>query len=211
MIGHSIRFLTVAATIGYASVACADDALIWQFSRSSDVAYVARLGSKLPTPWTSSMGTETRIVGPDLRASGNPLSLWASVEVPGLRESPAKSSRLEARLDGRSGRRSMTIVDNATLGYGAFDLSLDRLLLLSLDPSGDAKPHAKLIQSGRVTLKRTNTAVLAQASRGDEERWRTSIAVEQKLRETITLTGSVNRLQGENQTARVRAEWRYNW
>lgn len=202
--------LALAAALSLAApVVHADDRLIWQFTRSSDISYLARLGGRLQTGWQSGIGADARIVGPDLRQSGNPLALWATVDIPTAQRPAGTTTRIEARIDGGTSKRSVRVTDHSVRAFPAFDLDFDRLLFLSYDPSAGA--HAEVSQTSRVTLKRTRTSVLVRTSRNDRDPWQTRVAVEQRLREAIKLTGSIDRTADRKQTGRLRAEVNYRW
>lgn len=197
-------------------VAHADDEkpgrVVWEFSKSSDVSYQARLGRYLPVPWKTSVGAEAKMAGPDPRLSGLPVALWASIELPReSTETTKRATRLDARMEARTGVRRLILSDTLTTQRSFIDLSLERRLTMSFEPREGGRPHAGAMQKGRIAIAGSGTSVIFSTSANDTGRWHNSIALEQKLRKTITLSATVNELDRSERKARFRADWKYKW
>lgn len=195
------------------SVANAGDRpLIWEFSKQSDTSYSARVGSSLPHVPEASIGADVRMRGPNPAVFDDPVSLWADLQLAERRKPQAKrSAHLNARIDGRSGRRSVSLDNTVSRRLQRLDAELSQRVTVFQEPAGDRKTRLRASQSVRLSSPATRTAVTAQASRSDSESWQTSIAVEQYLRKSIRLSASVENPGTANRAGRLGARYRYNW
>ena len=209
------RFLAALAVLALPPLSPAiagERPLIWEPSKSSDTSYSVRMGSHLPTDRASSMGAEVRMRGPNPEQFGNPVSLWGTVT---LAEPPAagdgRSTRLDARIDGHNGRRRVSLNNTLTKSLPGLDAELCQDYALDYEPLGDGRLHAQAAQSVRLSSPRTGMVLHMRTSRSDDEGWRTSIGIEQPLRNAITLTATIEDPARESRKGRFRASYRYNW
>ncbi len=189
-----------------------DRPLIWEFSKQSDTSYSARLGSSLPRVPEASIGADIRMRGPNPAVFHDPVSLWADLQLAERSKPRAKrSAHLNARIDGRSGRRSVSLDNSVTRRLQRLDAELSQRVTVFQEPAGNHKARLRASQSVRLSSPATRTTVTARASRSDSESWQTSIAVEKYLRESIRLSASVENPGTSSRAGRLGARYRYDW
>lgn len=211
---HTLAAVLAAFLMPVVSVpAAADDRpLIWEFSKQSDTSYSARVGSSLPRAPEASIGTEIRMRGPDPAVFDDPVSLWAALQL-AERGEPAegRSTRLNARMDGRSGRRSVSMDNSVAHRFGGLDAELRQHVTVFQDSASSRKARMRTTQSVRLSSPATRTTVTVRASRTDDETWRTGLTVDQDLRRSVRVSASVDNPGRDNRVGRISARYRYSW
>jgi hypothetical protein len=193
--------------------ATADDRpLIWEFSKQSDTSYSARAGSSLPRAPEASIGTEIRMRGPDPAAFDDPVSLWATLQL-AERGDPVegRSTRLNARMDGRSGRRSVSMDNSVAHRFGRLNAELRQHITVFQEPASSRKARMRTTQSVRLSSPATRTTVTVRASRTNDETWNTSLAVDQDLRRSVRVSASIDNPGRHSRAGRITARYRYSW
>lgn len=189
-----------------------DRPLIWEFSKQSDTSYSARVGSSLPHVPEASVGADVRMRGPDPAVFGDPVSLWADLRLAEQSKPRVKrATHLKARIDGRSGKRSVSLDNSVTRRLHTLDTEFRQNLSVFQEAASNRNTRLRASQSVKLSSPATRTAVTARASRTDGESWQTSIALEQELRKSIRLAASVENPGTRNRAGRVSARYRYSW
>lgn len=186
--------------------------LIWEFSKSSDTSYLARLGSRLPAGRTSSMGADVRIRGPKIEDFGNPVALWGTVLLSERAQAGKRqSARVDARIDGADRKRSISVNNTFVANLPGLDAELRQDYALDHRPRNDDRLHARTSHSLRLSSPKTRTVVQLEASRTDKEAWRTRLDLEQPLRKAISIGATLEDAPGESTKSRFRASYRHTW
>lgn len=203
---------TFLSPVAFAPAAAGDRPLIWEFSKQSDTSYSARVGSTLPHAPEASIGTEIRVRGPNPAVFGDPVSLWAALQLAEQGEpAEGRSTRLNARMDGRSGRRSVSMDNSVAHRFGRLNAELRQHITVFQEPASKRKARIRTTQSVRLSSPATRTTVTVRASRTNDETWNTSLVVDQDLRKSVRVSASVDNPGRHSRAGRISARYRYSW
>ena len=187
-------------------------ALIWAPAKNSDRSYSARIGAKLPTETPLRAGLE---MGMNASEGGalvdTPVKLWGnmtllSTNLPGVKI----AGDIGVLMNAITGSSAWTMTTSQKrIATPDFDLEANRNMTLRYDGTAQQWSGLDVSQSLRLTRSATGTAfVLTGASRDTFDDFSSSVALEQKLGENLTVTGSFN--QGYEDRFRPTVNARYN-
>jgi hypothetical protein len=186
--------------------------LIWKPVKNSDQSYTTRIGAKIPTSMPIRAGLEMGLnasKGGDL--VDTPVRLWGTVTL------------LAEQLPGVTLARDVGVLMNAITGSGTvsvtssqkriatseLDFEANRNVTVRYDGTSQQWSGMDVSQSLRLTRSQTGTAfVLTGASRDTFNEFSTGVAVEQRLGDHLTLSGTLN--QGYEDHFRPGVSARYN-
>ncbi len=201
------------ALAGFASPASAQERpLIWEFTKDSDTNYLAKIGSRLPTPHRSSLGADVRMRGPDPERFGNPVSVWVSAHLAG-REQPGNSRALDvnARLEGAHGNGNVSVRNHLVRQWALFEAEVNQEVSIEFRPAEERRRYVRQSQELILKAPRTKTELHLRTARANAEQWRTTIFLMQKLRDRVELTATLEEPGRENAKSRFAARYHYQW
>lgn len=186
--------------------------LIWAPAKNSDRSYSARIGAKLPTETPLRAGLE---MGMNASEGGalvdTPVKLWGnmtllSTNLPGVRI----AGDIGVLMNAITGSSAWTMTTSQKrIATPDFDVEANRNMTLRYDGTAQQWSGLDVSQSLRLTRSATGTAfVLTGASRDTFDEFSSSVALEQRLGENLTVTGSFN--QGYEDRFRPSVNARYN-
>lgn len=215
------------ALIAAAFIACAmlsagtaranDKPLIWTPVKNSSDSYAMRMGSRLPTEWEASAGTEVSFAGSNLEKvnrPSNPVNFWGSVKLPLARGKAAPSTAdVNVRLNGLTGSRSVSVSRSRSLVLTPeFAAQLDDFYTLNYDHGGDRRIDMRTTGSVRILSNSTGTSVFARGSRSTrDQEWQASVGVEQKVLTGINLRANIDNLAARHKTGSFGASYAHRW
>ncbi|MFK0382546.1 hypothetical protein [Agrobacterium sp. NPDC090273] len=208
--------LPFVASLFAASTVYADDAgLIWKPVKNSSRSYSARLGAKLPTDTPIRAGLE---MGMNASRKGQvtdtPVRFWGNMSI------------ASTNLPGVSLARDVAVMFNALTGSSALtmtssqkrivtpelDIEANRNFTVRYDGSAQQWSGLDVSQSLRLTRSQTGTAfVLTGASRNSFDEFSTGVAVEQKLGDHLTVSGTLNQGFEDSFRPGVNARYSIKW
>lgn len=202
--------ILVAAPSGFA----AEGGLIWAPKKISDRAYSARIGMRLPVDSKVEAGLEVGMTASSTNALvDTPVRFWTDVNI-GSGKSPASSYD-----------RNLGVVMNALNGNVAFrlarttryiatpslDLETSRDVLVRYEGHNGSWRVPDVNQTLKLDRKESGTAIFVRAA-GTEafSTFAASTGIEQKLGDSITLSGAVQHGNNGN-TGSVNARYNIRW
>jgi hypothetical protein len=215
----SLRSLTLfLAVILSASTANANDRpLIWTPVKNSSESYAMRMGSRLPTDWEASAGTEVSFAGSNLERvtrPNRPVNFWGSVKLPSPRGKAATNTAdVSVRLNGLTGSRSVSVSRSRSLTLTPeFAAQLDDFYTLNYDHGGDRRIDMRTTSSVRILSTSTGTSIFARGSRSTrDQEWQASVGVEQKVLTGINLRANIDNLAARHKTGSFGASYAHKW
>ena len=186
--------------------------LIWSPAKNSDRSYSARIGAKLPIETPVRAGLE---MGMNASQSGalvdTPVKFWGNVtllsrDVPG-----AKVARdVGVLMNALTGSSAWTVTTTQKqIATAELDVEANRNVTVRYDGTAQQWSGLDVSQSLRLTRSATGTAfVLTGASKDTFDEFTSSVALEQRLGDHLTVTGSFN--QGYEDRFRPAVSARYN-
>lgn len=186
--------------------------LIWAPAKNSDRSYSARIGAKLPIETPLRAGLE---MGMNASEGGalvdTPVKLWGnmtllSTNLPGVKI----AGDIGVLMNAITGSSAWTMTTSQKrIATPDFDIEANRNMTLRYDGTAQQWSGLDVSQSLRLTRSATRTAfILTGASRDTFDEFSSSVALEQKLGENLTVTGSFN--QGYEDRFRPSVNARYN-
>lgn len=186
--------------------------LIWAPAKNSDRSYSARIGAKLPIETPLRAGLE---MGMNASEGGalvdTPVKLWGnmtllSTNLPGVKI----AGDIGVLMNAITGSSAWTMTTSQKrIATPDFDIEANRNMTLRYDGTAQQWSGLDVSQSLRLTRSATSTAfILTGASRDTFDEFSSSVALEQKLGENLTVTGSFN--QGYEDRFRPSVNARYN-
>lgn len=208
--------VVIAALVVYPGVTLADEkGLIWNPVKNSDRSYTARIGAKLPTDTPIRAGLE---MGMNATKGGaivdSPVRLWGSLTL------------LSENLPGVSMARDIGVLMNALTGSGSItmtstqkrivttelDVETNRNITMRYDGSAQQWSGVNVSQSLRLTRSETGTSFVLQAnSRDTFSEFSSDVAVEQRLGDHITLTGTLKQGYEDRFRPGISARYSIRW
>ncbi|NTJ42526.1 hypothetical protein G6L28_07920 [Agrobacterium larrymoorei] len=189
--------------------------LIWAPAKNSDRSYSARIGAKLPTETPIRAGFEMGMNASETGAVvDTPVKFWGNVTL------------LSANLPGVKIAGDIGVLMNAISGSGAwtmttsqkriatpdFDLEANRNMTMRYDGTAQQWSGLDVSQSLRLTRSATGTAfILTGASRDTFDEFSSSVAVEQKFGDHLTVTGRLNQGYEDRFRPSVNARYSIRW
>ncbi|WP_288425612.1 hypothetical protein [uncultured Agrobacterium sp.] len=186
--------------------------LIWAPAKNSDRSYSARIGAKLPIETPLRAGLE---MGMNASEGGalvdTPVKLWGnmtllSTNLPGVKI----AGDIGVLMNAITGSSAWTMTTSQKrIATPDFDIEANRNMTLRYDGTAQQWSGLDVSQSLRLTRSATSTAfILTGVSRDTFDEFSSSVALEQKLGENLTVTGSFN--QGYEDRFRPSVNARYN-
>ncbi len=203
-----------ALAIGFSTstVHAQERGLIWSPAKNSDTSYSARIGAKLPTQTPIRAGLEMGMNASDGGALvDTPVKFWGTVTL------------LSSNLPGAKVAGDIGVLMNALTGSSAWtmttsqkriatpelDFESNRNVTVRYDGTAQQWSGLDVSQSLRLTRSATGTAfVLTGASRDTFDDFTSTVGLEQKLGENLTLSGNLD--QGYQDRFRPSVSARYN-
>lgn len=206
-------FLAIVVMAIHPSLTLADErGLIWSPIKNSDRSYTARIGARLPTDTPIRGGLE---MGMSASKGGaivdSPVRLWGNLTL------------LSENLPGVSMARDIGVLINALTGSGSvsmtssqkrivtpeLDMETNRNFTMRYDGTAQQWGGVTVSQSLRLTRSETGTSfVLRGNSRDTFSEFSSDVALEQRLGDNITVTGTLK--QGYEDHFRPAISARYN-
>ena len=189
--------------------------LIWAPAKNSDRSYSARLGAKLPTETPLRAGLEMGMSASEGGAVvDTPVKFWGdmtlmSTNLPGVKIARDVGILMNALTGSAAVTMTMTQKRVATAD---FDVESNRNVTLRYDGHSQQWSGLDVSQSLRLTRSATGTAfVLTGASRETFDEFSSSVALEQKLSDNLTVTGSFDRGFEDRFRPAVHANYKIRW
>lgn len=201
---------------GAGKPASADEAeLIWKPVRNSSRSYSARLGAKLPVETPIRAGLEMGMNASQTgRVVDTPLRLWgnmsiASTNLPGV----SLARDVAVMFNALNGSSSVTMTSKQKrIVTPELDIEANRNFTVRYDGSAQQWSGLDVSQSLRLTRSETGTAfVLTGASRNSFEEFSTGVAVEQKIGDHLSVSGTLNQGFEDRFRPGVSARYSIRW
>lgn len=185
--------------------------LIWDFTRSGEAAFGARVGAHLSTPWKSSAGIDVAMSGPRIFGK-EPITAWGSVELPG-RDTGAFRRHTELRVSarGESGPRTATISHSVRTMLPGVDAELDQVVTVRSIPHDHEGPVLRSTQTLKFTAVRSRTILTARTTASSTEKRKTTFGMEQPISDALRLHATVEQPAQKQRKGRVSATYSFKW
>lgn len=195
-----------------ASAAHADERpLIWEVTEASDTAYAARLGSRLPTSNSASIGADLRLRGPDLAQFRLPVSAWVVASLIEPRKSnDFQSLNIEGRIESGQGNRSLIIRNTLKRKGVLLEAEVNQELAITYRPAEERRRYVRQSQDLALKSPATGTEMRFRAFRENDQSWQTHIALTQRVRDAIELSATIEN-PGRAPSGRIEARYRFQW
>lgn len=186
--------------------------LIWEFKKNSDTFYAARLGSRLPIGTEAGVGAEIRVRGPDLASFSDPVLWWATLKTEGEELPGAKrTTRIDLRAQGATGKRTLSVNNIFSRQLGTLGAEFVQNYAFDHERANNGEIRIHTTRSIKLSSAHAGTVLIARASRGHDEAWRTSVGVEQPFRKTVKLSATFEEPGTESWKGLFMATYNYNW
>ncbi len=202
----------VAALLFALSPATAQERpLIWNFTRSGESAFGARLGAHFHAPWKSSAGVDIAMGGQRI-FDRQPVTAWGAVELPGV-ENSARKRRTELRVTarGENGPRTATATHSVRTMLPGMDAEFDQTVTVRSLPGEDAHPTLRSTQTLKLTASRSRTMVTATTTASTVERRKTTVSIEQPVRDALKLRAAMEDAATRQRKGRFSATYSFKW
>lgn len=185
--------------------------LIWEVLEASSTAYSARLGSRLPTPNSSSFGADLRLRGPDIATVRDPLSAWVSATLIEPRKAnDIQYLRLEGRIDSGDGNRSLVIRNTLKRKWVLIEAEVNQELAFRMRPGEERRRYVQRNHDLALRSLATGTEMRFRAFRENDNPWNTHIALTQQVRKHLELKASVDN-PGRAPFGKFQARYTFTW
>lgn len=189
--------------------------LIWAPAKNSDRSYSARIGAKLPIETPLRAGLEMEMNASEGGALvDTPVKLWGnmtllSTNLPGVKI----AGDIGVLMNAITGSSAWTMTTSQKrIATPDFDIEANRNMTLRYDGTAQQWSGLDVSQSLRLTRSATSTAfILTGASRDTFDEFSSSVALEQKLGENLTVTGSFNQGYEDRFRPSVNAKYNIRW
>ncbi|MDR6102148.1 hypothetical protein QE369_002345 [Agrobacterium larrymoorei] len=189
--------------------------LIWAPTKNSDRSYSARLGARLPTETPLRAGLEMGMSASEGGAVvDTPVKFWGdmtlmSTNLPGVRI----ARDIGVLMNALTGSSAVTVtMTQKRVATADFDVESNRNVTVRYDGPSQQWNGLDVSQSLRLTRSATGTAfVLTGASRHTFQEFSSSLALEQKLSDNLTVTGSFDRGFEDRFRPAVHANYKIRW
>jgi hypothetical protein len=209
-------FLAIVVLVLSPSLSLADErGLIWNPVKNSDRSYTTRIGARLPTDTPIRGGLE---MGVNASKGGaivdSPVRLWGNLTL------------LSENLPGVSMARDIGVLMNALTGSGSvtmtssqkrivtpeLDVETNRNFTVRYDGSARQWGGVNVSQSLRLTRSETGTSfVLTGNSKDTFSEFSSDVALEQRLGDNITVTGTLRQGYEDHFRPAISARYKISW
>lgn len=189
--------------------------LIWSPAKNSDQSYSARVGAKLPVETPIRAGLELGMNASEAGAVvDTPVRFWGNVtllstNLPGVKV----AGDVAVLMNAITGSSTWTMTTSQKrIATPDIDLESNRNVTLRYDGTAQQWNGLDVSQSLRLTRSATGTAfVLTGASRDSFDEFSSSVALEQKLGDHLTVTGRLNQGYEDRFRPSVNARYSIRW
>lgn len=185
--------------------------LIWNFTRSGDTAFGARVGAHLSLPWKTSTGLDIAMSGPRI-FDREPVTAWGAVELPGHDTGTFKrKTELRVTARGETGPRTATANHSIRTMLPHVNAELDQVVSLRGAQGNDETPVLRSVQTLKIVSVRSRTSLTASTTASSIERRRTTVGIEQPVREALKLRATVEDVAHPERKGRFSASYNFKW
>ncbi|GAK70846.1 hypothetical protein RRU01S_14_00670 [Agrobacterium rubi TR3 = NBRC 13261] len=210
--------LIAAVTVGLSSgLALAQErGLIWAPAKNSDTSYSARIGAKLPTETPIRGGLEMGMNASDGGALvDTPVKFWGTVTLLSSTLPGAKvAGDIGVLMNALTGSSALTMTTSQKrIATADLDVESNRNMTVRYDGTAQQWSGLDVSQSLRLTRSETGTAfVLTGASRDSFNDFTSSVGLEQKLGENLTVSGHLDQgYQEDRFRPSINARYNIRW
>ncbi|MBB3946891.1 hypothetical protein GGQ73_002855 [Rhizobium skierniewicense] len=211
-IKHGVLIGAVVFGLSSGLVHAQERGLIWAPAKNSDTSYSARIGAKLPTETPIRGGLEMGVNASDGGALvDTPVKFWGTVTLLSSNLPGAKiAGDIGVLMNALTGSSSWTMTTSQKrIATPELDLESNRNMTVRYDGTAQQWSGLDVSQSLRLTRSATGTAfVLTGASRDTFDDFTSTVGLEQKLGENLTVSGNLD--QGYEDRFRPSVSARYN-
>ncbi|MET0171568.1 hypothetical protein [Agrobacterium vaccinii] len=211
--GLVIAALAVILSAG--TVHAQERGLIWSPAKNSDQSYSARVGAKLPIQTPVRAGLE---MGMNASEGGalvdTPVKFWGNVTLLSSNVPGAKvAGDIAVLMNALTGSSAWTMTTTQKrIATPELDVEANRNMTVRYDGTAQQWSGLDVSQSLRLTRSETGTAfVLTGASRETFDEFTSSVALEQKFGENLTVTGKLNQGYEDRFRPSVNARYQIRW
>lgn len=211
--GLVIAALAVIFSAG--TVRAQERGLIWSPAKNSDQSYSARVGAKLPIQTPVRAGLE---MGMNASEGGalvdTPVKFWGNVTLLSSNVPGAKvAGDIAVLMNALTGSSAWTMTTTQKrIATPELDVEANRNMTVRYDGTAQQWSGLDVSQSIRLTRSETGTAfVLTGASRETFDEFTSSVALEQKFGENLTVTGKLNQGYEDRFRPSVNARYQIRW
>ncbi|WP_233121055.1 hypothetical protein [Agrobacterium vaccinii] len=211
--GLLIAALAVILSAG--TVHAQERGLIWSPAKNSDQSYSARVGAKLPIQTPVRAGLE---MGMNASEGGalvdTPVKFWGNVTLLSSNVPGAKvAGDIAVLMNALTGSSAWTMTTTQKrIATPELDVEANRNMTVRYDGTAQQWSGLDVSQSIRLTRSETGTAfVLTGASRETFDEFTSSVALEQKFGENLTVTGKLNQGYEDRFRPSVNARYQIRW
>ncbi len=211
--GLVIAALAVIFSAG--TVHAQERGLIWSPAKNSDQSYSARVGAKLPIQTPVRAGLE---MGMNASEGGalvdTPVKFWGNVTLLSSNVPGAKvAGDIAVLMNALTGSSAWTMTTTQKrIATRELDVEANRNMTVRYDGTAQQWSGLDVSQSLRLTRSETGTAfVLTGASRETFDEFTSSVALEQKFGENLTVTGKLNQGYEDRFRPSVNARYQIRW
>ncbi len=205
----------LAVTFSAGTVHAQERGLIWSPAKNSDQSYSARVGAKLPIQTPVRAGLE---MGMNASEGGalvdTPVKFWGNVTLLSSNVPGAKvAGDIAVLMNALTGSSAWTMTTTQKrIATPELDVEANRNMTLRYDGTAQQWSGLDVSQSLRLTRSETGTAfVLTGASRETFDEFTSSVALEQKFGENLTVTGKLNQGYEDRFRPSVNARYQIRW
>jgi hypothetical protein len=211
--GLVIAALAVILSAG--TVHAQERGLIWSPAKNSDQSYSARVGAKLPIQTPVRAGLE---MGMNASEGGalvdTPVKFWGNVTLLSSNVPGAKvAGDIAVLMNALTGSSAWTMTTTRKrIATPELDVEANRNMTVRYDGTAQQWSGLDVSQSLRLTRSETGTAfVLTGASRETFDEFTSSVALEQKFGENLTVTGKLNQGYEDRFRPSINARYQIRW
>ncbi|WP_284777489.1 hypothetical protein [Agrobacterium sp. lyk4-40-TYG-31] len=205
----------IAVIFSAGTVHAQERGLIWSPAKNSDQSYSARVGAKLPIQTPVRAGLE---MGMNASEGGalvdTPVKFWGNVTLLSSNVPGAKvAGDIAVLMNALTGSSAWTMTTTQKrIATPELDVEANRNMTVRYDGTAQQWSGLDVSQSLRLTRSETGTAfVLTGASRETFDEFTSSVALEQKFGENLTVTGKLNQGYEDRFRPSVNARYQIRW
>ncbi|UHS62873.1 hypothetical protein HRR99_07955 [Agrobacterium vaccinii] len=205
----------LAVILSAGTVHAQERGLIWSPAKNSDQSYSARVGAKLPIQTPVRAGLE---MGMNASEGGalvdTPVKFWGNVTLLSSNVPGAKvAGDIAVLMNALTGSSAWTMTTTQKrIATPELDVEANRNMTVRYDGTAQQWSGLDVSQSIRLTRSETGTAfVLTGASRETFDEFTSSVALEQKFGENLTVTGKLNQGYEDRFRPSVNARYQIRW
>ncbi|UHS58107.1 hypothetical protein HRS00_07385 [Agrobacterium vaccinii] len=205
----------LAVILSAGTVHAQERGLIWSPAKNSDQSYSARVGAKLPIQTPVRAGLE---MGMNASEGGalvdTPVKFWGNVTLLSSNVPGAKvAGDIAVLMNALTGSSAWTMTTTQKrIATPELDVEANRNMTVRYDGTAQQWSGLDVSQSLRLTRSETGTAfVLTGASRETFDEFTSSVALEQKFGENLTVTGKLNQGYEDRFRPSVNARYQIRW